>query len=149
MTKKVDEDEHSIEMQIPFLAHVLKGHTDRIKIVPILVGNLNVKYETEFGKLLAPYFADPQNFFVISSDFCHWGSRFDFTYTEKGKEIYEAIENLDRKGMALIEKQDADGFAKYLNEFSNTICGRHPIGVLLRVRERETMRDARWKLAAS
>jgi predicted class III extradiol MEMO1 family dioxygenase len=36
--------------------------------------------------------------------------------------------------MSLIEKQDADGFATYLAETHNTICGRHPIGVLLRVR---------------
>ncbi len=37
------------------------------------------------------------------------------------------------QGMALIEAQDADGFAAYLKKFGNTICGRHPIGVLLRV----------------
>jgi predicted class III extradiol MEMO1 family dioxygenase len=26
---------------------------------------------------------------------------------------------------------DVEGFAKYLEETDNTICGRHPIGVLL------------------
>lgn len=33
--------------------------------------------------------------------------------------------------MALIEAQDAGGFAAYQREFGNTICGRHPIAVLL------------------
>ena len=33
--------------------------------------------------------------------------------------------------MALIEAQDTGGFAAYLREFRNTICGRHPIAVLL------------------
>ena len=28
---------------------------------------------------------------------------------------------------------DADGFAAYLRQYGNTICGRHPIGVFLQV----------------
>lgn len=37
--------------------------------------------EARYGQLLAPYLADPSNLFIISSDFCHWGSRFKFTFT--------------------------------------------------------------------
>jgi hypothetical protein len=37
--------------------------------------------EAKYGQLLAPYLADPSNLFIISSDFCHWGSRFKYTYT--------------------------------------------------------------------
>lgn len=33
--------------------------------------------------------------------------------------------------MDLIEKQDPEGFHKYLQETENTICGRHPIAVFL------------------
>jgi len=35
--------------------------------------------------------------------------------------------------MKLIENLDADGFHAYLANYKNTICGRHPIGVLLNV----------------
>jgi len=42
-------------------------------IVPILVGSIDQDSEKEYGKLLSKYLADPQNLFVISSDFCHWG----------------------------------------------------------------------------
>ena len=35
--------------------------------------------------------------------------------------------------MTEIELLSPDGFAKYLDKYSNTICGRHPIGVLLQV----------------
>ena len=28
---------------------------------------------------------------------------------------------------------DAEGFAAYLEKYGNTICGRHPIGILLNV----------------
>ena len=33
--------------------------------------------------------------------------------------------------MEIIERLDHDGFTAYLKKYSNTICGRHPIGVFL------------------
>lgn len=132
MSTTVDEEEHSIEMQLPFIAHVMRSAAHPFTIVPILVGGLSVAKEKAFGELLATYFADPANLFVISSDFCHWGARFRFTYTEPGVPIHTAVEHLDRRAIELIERQDADGFAAYLDKEQNTICGRHPIGVLLR-----------------
>lgn len=36
-------------------------------------------------------------------------------------------------GMDIIETGDADAFKKYLKEYDNTICGRHPISVFLHV----------------
>ena len=47
-----------------------------MKVVPILVGALGAENEAMYGKLLAKYIDDPQNFFSVSSDFCHWGSRY-------------------------------------------------------------------------
>ena len=41
-------------------------------MVPILVGAINKDKEEEYGKLLAPYLAREDTFFVVSSDFCHW-----------------------------------------------------------------------------
>ena len=35
--------------------------------------------------------------------------------------------------MDVIEKLDPGGFCDYLKKYRNTICGRHPIGVLLNV----------------
>jgi AmmeMemoRadiSam system protein B len=40
---------------------------------------------------------------------------------------------MDREGMRLIESHDSAGFRKYLKETQNTICGRHPISLLLNV----------------
>jgi len=140
MSTQVDREEHSIEMQLPFLAHVLnvKGHLSRVKIVPILVGALKEDREAFYGKLLAPYLATKRTIFIISSDFCHWGKRFRYTpYIEKNdhssKEwnIYQSIEMLDREGMGCIESLQLSNFSKYIQRTKNTICGRHPIAVLL------------------
>ena len=45
-----------------------------------MIGGTNPATEAALGIMLAPYIADESNAFVISSDFCHWGSRFGYTY---------------------------------------------------------------------
>lgn len=63
------------------------------------------------------------------------GRRFSYTpqpsKTDNINKIHEYIEHLDKKGMSLIEMQRPGAFADYLREYSNTICGRHPISVWL------------------
>ena len=75
MTMHTDEDEHSIEMHLPYVAKVMEGQ--QFTIVPILVGSLSNDKEALYGKLLSKYLAEPENVFVISSDFCHWGKKRD------------------------------------------------------------------------
>jgi len=132
MTIEADEDEHSLEMQLPYIAKVMEPAKGNFTIVPIMVGSLSPANEAKYGKILAKYLEDPSNCFVISSDFCHWGERFRYThYDESAGEIYQSIQALDHQGMDLIERLDAPGFTSYLKKYSNTICGRHPIGVFL------------------
>lgn len=137
----VDEAEHSIEMQLPFLALLLQNPKRPVTLVPMLVGQVDAKSEAKYGRLLAPLLMKEGTVFVISSDFCHWGAQFGYTrvgspglaktYRDGPHPDNARIEGLDREGMALIEQQDADGFRKYLHREGNTICGRHPILVLL------------------
>ncbi|XP_044735766.1 protein MEMO1 [Chrysoperla carnea] len=132
MSQDTDENEHSIEMQLPYLAKVMENYRNQFTIIPVLVGSINSMEQYKYGDIFAPYLNDPQNLFVISSDFCHWGRRFRYTYFDKSKgEIYKSIEHLDKMGMNIIEELNAYDYEKYLNSYGNTICGRNPIGVLL------------------
>lgn len=134
MNKKTDEDEHSIEMQLPYVAKVMESKRGNYKIVPVMVGSINSEKEKMYGQLFAKYFVDPRTLFVISSDFCHWGERFQFTYYDESHgEIWRSIEDLDKRGMDLIEKLNPADFKEYLHKYDNTICGRHPISVLLNI----------------
>lgn len=131
-----DETEHSLEMQFPYIAKVMNEYRDNFKIVPILVGSLSPQREEVYGRLLAPYLNEPENLFVVSSDFCHWGRRFQYTYYDQQKgDIWQSIQALDEEGMRIIERLDPTEFTAYLKRYGNTICGRHPIGVLLRTIE--------------
>ena len=81
MSQTVDEEEHSIEMHLPYVAKVMESRRGQYTIVPILVGALSEEKEIFYGKLLSKYLADPDNLFVISSDFCHWGELSIIAYT--------------------------------------------------------------------
>jgi len=151
LSLSADEDEHSVEMHLPYVRKIFAGKD--IKIVPIVVGSISQPVEAEYGALLAPYLARADTLFVISSDFCHWGSRFSYTHyypgpgtagvrLSRGTEltadypIYQSITQLDREAMDALTVPPATAgdahlqFAKYLALTKNTICGRHPIGVL-------------------
>lgn len=80
------------------------------------MGSVSYKKEQEIGKTLAEYFKDEQTLFIISSDFCHWGSNFDYMPVSEDKKepISEFIERMDKAGMDLIEEQDAKKFNDYL-----------------------------------
>jgi len=141
MNQRVDEREHSGEMQYPFIAKILMSvcPQEQVKILPIMVGSIRTNKEESYGKLIASYLADDSIFTVISSDFCHYGQRFGYTprpnpseASDQGiNELFQFIEYIDRKGMDLIELQRPGAFADYFREYSNTICGRHPIAVWL------------------
>ncbi|XP_031567969.1 protein MEMO1-like [Actinia tenebrosa] len=132
MNRSTDEDEHSIELHLPYIAKAMESKRNKFTIVPILVGSLSSEKEREYGKLLSKYLLNPDNLFVVSSDFCHWGKRFHYFYRDsRYEQINESIEALDKKGMDYIEQLDAVGFSEYIKKYRNTICGRYPIGVFL------------------
>lgn len=136
-----DEDEHSVEMQLPYIKRAMAGN-ESYMVVPITVGSITFAQERMVGELLAACIDNSENAVVISSDFCHWGSRFRYQYLiDSTVPIHESIKRLDHQGMELIESKDHKRFSTYLKSFQNTICGRHPIGVLLGVLDSMASKD--------
>lgn len=129
MKKQVDENEHSGEMQYPYLAHIIANRD--IKVLPIMCGALETYQEKAYGEALKKIIDRSNICTIISSDFCHWGSRFSYQPTGDSIHIHQFIEQMDRKGMELIQMKDPGAFATYLKETRNTICGRHAIAVWL------------------
>lgn len=150
MTRKIDEDEHSFEMHAPFIYKVSHG---TIPIVPIMLGTTDASYDRSLAEALTGYFKDPTNAFAISTDFCHWGRRFDYTaYTtdpealdlrdlspvskvDSKVPIYKGIEILDKLGMTTASTGSYQKWSEYLEYTDNTICGRIPLGILILVLE--------------
>jgi len=121
----VERDEHSIEIQLPFLQAVLK---EGFELVPILFGSLKDEEYAAAAKEIAKL-VDDKTLVVASSDFTHYGRRFD--YAPFARDIPANIEALDRKAVDAILKKDRNAFDKHVRTTGATICGRVPIGVLL------------------
>ena len=60
--------EHSVEVQVPFLQHILARH---FRIVPIVIGAGSPETCREIARVLRPYL-NGRNLFIISSDFSHY-----------------------------------------------------------------------------
>ena len=70
---KAHEQEHTIEVQLPFLQQQLQKP---FVIVPIIMGTQNAETCAQIAQVLAPWFT-PQNLFIISTDFSHYPSYND------------------------------------------------------------------------
>ena len=55
MSLEADEDEHSIEMQLPYIAKVMAPAAGNFTIVPVMVGSLSPNSEAKYGKIFAKY----------------------------------------------------------------------------------------------
>jgi AmmeMemoRadiSam system protein B len=144
MSKRQDENEHSGEMQYPYIAKILSdAQRQNITVTPVMCGSLSTELEIVYGQLLSEIIARPHVLTIISSDFCHWGKRFSYQPFSDGQQnnnynsmpIHQFIQQMDQKGMDLIQLQKPGAFADYLKETNNTICGRHAIAVWLRAIE--------------
>ena len=128
--KSSDVKEHSIEMEMPFLKYIFDDK--KLKIVPMVVGDGNLEKNRKLGKYLYDLYEDKKTLFVISSDFCHWGSNFDFTYyNKKFKTVNESTEDLDRQALNIIGEKNSKKFDDYMKKTGNTICGSNPITIIL------------------
>lgn len=112
-----------------------------------MVGNTSPTTERNLGRVLADYLADPSDAFVISSDFAHWGSRFRYTYYKpstgpatnlrssgpapRSPAIHESIKAVDFECIGACESGSHEQWLETLEDTGNTVCGRHPIGVIM------------------
>lgn len=78
-------EEHSLEVELPFLQYHLK---QPFSIVPILIGTRNVSTCKAIAEILKTYFS-PDNLFIISTDFSHYPNDKDARIADK--ETLEAI----------------------------------------------------------
>lgn len=120
--------EHSLEAEIPFLQRTL---APGFRLLPVLIGAGTTGEAAEsVAKALAP-FLGPASLVVVSSDFTHYGPRFDYVpFTD---DVPAGIDRLDRGAIERILAWDRVGFEGHIARTGATICGRDAVGILLRL----------------
>jgi len=137
------EGEHAVEIELPFLQAAL----GRFCLVPVLVGDTDDGLERSFAERLARL-DDGRTLFVFSSDFAHYGPRFDFQpFGPLSPAVRDRVRAMDDRGATLLASVDARGFRAYLAETGNTICGRHGLATMLELLPRIAPRARGVRLA--
>lgn len=107
-------EEHSLEVQLPFLQYKLKN---KHNIVPIVIGSQDAAVSKEIAEALKPYFNE-NNLFVISTDFSHYPAYNDAV--EADNQTAEAI--VSNQPQTLIDTLN-DYKSKFIPNLATNLCG--------------------------
>ncbi len=119
---EVHAQEHSLEIQLPFLQRVI----DEFSLIPIVIGEISPNDCIEMAKAIKPLL-DKNTLLVMSSDFIHQGPRFG--YVPFKENVKKNIQRLDFAAVNYILNLDVRGFWGFVNATQATICGRDPIKI--------------------
>jgi AmmeMemoRadiSam system protein B len=103
--------EHSIEVQVPFLQHVL-GRDCRL--LPVVVCEQDLATSLALGMAIAEVARTRNVVIVASSDFSHY-------------ESHEVATKNDRWALRAIEELDAEGLMRAITQHRITMCGPGPV----------------------
>ena len=103
-------DEHSLEVQLPFLQVLFKS----IKIVPVVIGNQNNQNIEELGKSIGSLFKNEKILIIASTDLSHYHP-------------YDIAVSLDQKVKKLIDDFDQERLMTEFISNNAEMCGGGPV----------------------
>jgi AmmeMemoRadiSam system protein B len=118
--------EHSLEMQLPFLAHLLPG----TPIVPLVMGRQARETVEDLAGALARTFAGRDVLLVASTDLSHYHDA-------------QTAARLDGRMVTLVERFDAEGLLDALARFPDHACGGGPAAAVMLAARALGAREAR------
>jgi len=127
--------EHSLEIQLPFLQRVLGSFT----LVPLLLGHLEQKDYEELGAALEEI-VDAKTLVVASSDFTHRGPSYSYEVPAGPGTVQERLKRLDQGAIDRVLALDWQGLLAYRRRTGTTICGAAPVAQLLELLARQKPR---------
>ena len=121
--------EHSIEVQLPFLQFANKDHLKELRIAPIIISK--DKNYKEIAQAIVKTIEQTRKKAIIiaSSDFTHYGINYGFFPFKK--DIKENMYKIDNEAIEHIKNLDATSFLEYIGKTGATICGRIPIATIM------------------
>ena len=129
----IHRNEHAAQIQYPLLQYALRNFS----VLPLVVGEFSDegfrRAAVALRKLL-----DDSTLFVVSSDFTHYGSDFDYTPYGSGKAALEKVREADLAAFDAIRAVDPARFSECIRQTGATICGRNPLELILRMLPKTT-----------
>lgn len=119
--------EHSLELQLPYLKLCFPDS----KLVPVVIGQIQSTAEARLIGEIIRGFIGKNDLVVVSSDFTHYGPRYDYLPFAPGPDLKKQIGSLDARAFDCLKTADLEAFDAFLLETGATICGMYPCQVLL------------------
>src|ERR1700704_831133 len=123
---RAHRDEHSIEVQLPFLQHL----SPSLQFVPVCMAFQEYDLASEVGGLVADAAKGEDVLLVASSDFTHVGPQYNQLPT-RGLTAPALAKEQDAKAIEKILALDAKGFAAKVVQAEISICGYGPVTAML------------------
>lgn len=123
--------EHSIEIQLPFLQKTVA----HFSLVPLIVGAIPEEKIVDVARTLKSII-DDKTVIVVSSDFIHFGPNYN--YLPYSKDILDNVRATDSAAVEAIVAKSPAKFNHIIKQTGATICGRHPIAILLALMQLNT-----------
>ena len=118
--------EHALEVELP----LIQEYAPRAKIVPLIVGSLEQGEIKKVSQALKKYL-DKETVVVVSSDFTHYGPRFDNIPFKVDQTTPFRIRSLDNGLLQPIFNRSLSQFLTHITEAESTVCGKNPLSILL------------------
>jgi MEMO1 family protein len=114
----VHAKEHSIEVQIPFIKYLFPG----AKIVPLIVGEPDIKMCTKFGQALAKALKNKKALIVASSDLSHYPSFDDAVKVDN-----ITLKTIAGLNLSAISSEIQKEMNQNIEQLVTCACGEAPI----------------------
>jgi hypothetical protein len=111
----VHRDEHSLEMQMPFLQRLVPG----LRIVPMLMGSQSRREVEALGAALAKALAGRRSLLVASSDLSHY-------------QPASVANRLDAVVVDAVARLDDESLMRRLETLENVACGGGPVVAVMK-----------------
>ncbi len=118
--------EHSFEIQCPFLYDIFQDSTP---VVPLIVGNLTPEQIRQAAALLAQSITT-NTLVIISSDFTHYGTNYNFTPAGPTAYAQNFIHRLDKLIIDSLLYPSLSKFLQVMDTTQATVCGHYPLAIL-------------------
>jgi MEMO1 family protein len=119
ITDVESENEHSIEIQLPFLQTVLKD----FRLLPLMIGNRDVRNVEGIVRALEKALRGRKALLVASTDMHHLNSA-------------EEVRRRDARVTAVLETFDLPEIRNALSPAGCTVCGKVPVSIVMDVAKR-------------
>ena len=116
--EEIHSQEHSIEVQLPFIQHLFPN----TKILPVVVGEPNLKLCTKFGIALANILKNRNALIVASSDLSHYPAFEDAVNVDR--KTLEAVATMNSE---FFEKEISSNTSEDISNLATCACGEGPI----------------------